>query len=1182
MKQEHGDESRAYRYWAFISYSHADEAWASWLHRRIEAYSVPRPLVGTAIPNESTVRPRRLFPIFRDRDELASASSLSAQIQDALGQSRNLLVICSPNAARSRWVGEEIKAFKAMGREDRIFCVIVSGEPYASDGPDAGGTECFAEPLRFRVDADGAVTGERTEPLAADAREQGDGKRNALLKVIAAVLSVGSDSLKQREQERRMRRMAVAGAVLLAAILVLSGLTYYAFRQRNAARREARAARAALSAQIATHSQLLRGAFPLKRLLLAVEALNITDRFDEPPGAAAEEALRDALSDAGGLVFGAPGKPLASVEVSANRRWLATAAEDDDVRLWNIQAGPASASVALPASGSPMAFSANSRWLVTSVRGGQPSRLWDLTRPDPRTNPRTLPGAAGPVVFTADNRWLITGGTDRSIRVWDLGKGDAGAPPIILPPETNPTAVVSVSPNSRWLATSSWVREAHSGSTSVPRLWDLTAEHPESTPLELQGHSSSVSSFIFTPDDHWLVTSSAEQDLHTFRRDSTLRVWDLTRPDPSQEPRVLRGHEGSITATAISPDSRWLVTGSEDKTARLWDLSAADPAAGQQILSGHENRIGAVAVSAQARSIVTITGGRGWRDAPGVAGPTARFWENDGSGIPTPTVFTDAGRPVTVVTSSLSPDGRFLLLGTDAAAFVVDLRDRRPDESARVLRGHEGPISAATFTVDDRSAVTAGEDGTARLWPLSAATVSASPTVVRAEDDESFSLSTDGRWLVTIGDDGAPERSDSVAVLRDLTAQSVAAAPIYLAGHTEPLFDAVMSDDQRWVATASSDQTARLWRMGPNGPASPPFTLKGHSSVVDTLVFSRDGRRLATGSFDGTVRLWDLTARDPSVRPVVLDARGTVFKVAIDRENRWLISSGPETTPAMLWDLTASNPAASGRPLRDAGEARLSPDRRWLVTYGSDERRVLSEQLRSVRSQREAQSLQQRISRAPLITSLWDLRAADPMSTRTVLAAAGQPIAFSPDGVRAVTQGLDDVPRLWKLGDQTPLELKGHLKSLAAAAFDRSGRWLVTGSYDQTARLWDLQAPSPTSQVIATHASSVSTVAISHDDRWIFTASSVKGDVHLAGLPGKEDPASPLNLRMANADVWGAAFTDDGRWLITRSHETRTVSVWTLDRRALVKLACRTAGRNLTRAEWDQYFRGQLYRNVCQ
>jgi WD40 repeat protein len=64
---------------------------------------------------------------------------------------------------------------------------------------------------------------------------------------------------------------------------------------------------------------------------------------------------------------------------------------------------------------------------------------------------------------------------------------------------------------------------------------------------------------------------------------------------------VLRGHDGWVDAVAISPDSRWLVTGSWDKTARLWDLRAKDPAANSVVLPGHDEVVIAVAISADSR-----------------------------------------------------------------------------------------------------------------------------------------------------------------------------------------------------------------------------------------------------------------------------------------------------------------------------------------------------------------------------------------------------------------------------------------------------------------------------------------------------------------------------------------------------------------------------------------------------
>src|SRR6478609_6009965 len=91
-----------YRYRAFISYSHRDEHWATWLHRSIETYRVPRHLVGRDTPHGSV--PARLAPVFRDRDELASSHQLGATLNKALQESQFQIVICSTSSAKSHWV----------------------------------------------------------------------------------------------------------------------------------------------------------------------------------------------------------------------------------------------------------------------------------------------------------------------------------------------------------------------------------------------------------------------------------------------------------------------------------------------------------------------------------------------------------------------------------------------------------------------------------------------------------------------------------------------------------------------------------------------------------------------------------------------------------------------------------------------------------------------------------------------------------------------------------------------------------------------------------------------------------------------------------------------------------------------------------------------------------------------
>jgi MTH538 TIR-like domain (DUF1863) len=134
-----------FKYWAFISYSHLDRKWGDWLHKTLETYQVPTRLIG----RETKIGkiPARLFPIFRDREELPVSADLNTNITLALSQSRFLIVICSPPAARSRWVNQEILTFKRLARADSILALIVDGEPNAFL-PEQ---ECFSEALRYTV-----------------------------------------------------------------------------------------------------------------------------------------------------------------------------------------------------------------------------------------------------------------------------------------------------------------------------------------------------------------------------------------------------------------------------------------------------------------------------------------------------------------------------------------------------------------------------------------------------------------------------------------------------------------------------------------------------------------------------------------------------------------------------------------------------------------------------------------------------------------------------------------------------------------------------------------------------------------------------------------------------------------------------------------------------------------------
>ncbi|MFV8816568.1 TIR domain-containing protein [Haliea sp. E17] len=221
------------KYYAFISYSHRDRRWADWLHRGLETFRLPRRMRA----HSGRALPARLTPIFRDREELASAADLGARVEQALADSDALIVICSPDAARSRWVNQEVLEFKRLGREERIFCLLVAGEPGASEIAGREDEECFVPALRFALEADGELGERSIEPIAADLRPGGDGRSSARLKLIAGLLEVGYDELRQRELKRRYRRLLAISAGLLLGMLLTGWLAVNAVLARQDAER---------------------------------------------------------------------------------------------------------------------------------------------------------------------------------------------------------------------------------------------------------------------------------------------------------------------------------------------------------------------------------------------------------------------------------------------------------------------------------------------------------------------------------------------------------------------------------------------------------------------------------------------------------------------------------------------------------------------------------------------------------------------------------------------------------------------------------------------------------------------------------------------------------------------------------------------------------------------------------
>ena len=196
-----------YKYFAFISYSSKDRAWGKRVQKKLESYRMPATLC-----SEHGWERKPMSPIFVDKTDI-QPGPLDAELQERLKASRHLIVICSPNSAKSKWVGQEIAYFHSLGRTDDIHFFIVDGVPHSGNEE----TECF-NPI---VDILGLP-----EILGANIHEKVYrrpwlNKERAYVQLITKLLGVEFDSIWRRHKRLLIEKCS-AGA--LGAVAVLSAM----------------------------------------------------------------------------------------------------------------------------------------------------------------------------------------------------------------------------------------------------------------------------------------------------------------------------------------------------------------------------------------------------------------------------------------------------------------------------------------------------------------------------------------------------------------------------------------------------------------------------------------------------------------------------------------------------------------------------------------------------------------------------------------------------------------------------------------------------------------------------------------------------------------------------------------------------------------------------------------------
>lgn len=195
-----------FKYFAFISYNSADTNWGKRIQRKLENYKIP-----ATICSERGWKRNPIKPVFFAPTDI-QPGGLTSEIQERLKASRNLIVICSPNSAKSEWVGREIEYFYRLGRKEQIYFFIVNGIPH-SGNPE---TECF-NPV---VDALNIP-----EILGANIHEKiyrwpWLNKERAYVQLVSKLLGVEYDFIWQRHK-RKLIQDAITWALGIMAVITV-------------------------------------------------------------------------------------------------------------------------------------------------------------------------------------------------------------------------------------------------------------------------------------------------------------------------------------------------------------------------------------------------------------------------------------------------------------------------------------------------------------------------------------------------------------------------------------------------------------------------------------------------------------------------------------------------------------------------------------------------------------------------------------------------------------------------------------------------------------------------------------------------------------------------------------------------------------------------------------------------
>lgn len=866
-------------YFAFISYQRKDEEWAERLRNKLEHYRLP-----LSVRKQDASLPKEIRPIFRDTLELAGGI-LAKEIETALQQSKYLIVICSPNSAKSPWVNKEIQTFIDLGREDRIIPFIIDGIPF-SDNPDA---ECFPPALRS-LKGEKELLGISINELSRDA---------AAIKVVARMFGLKFDTLWQRyEREKRKRRVWIAITTIIAFLCIL-GIAFWMYWQNQQTQKANWKMMESQSRFVADEALKLadEGDSYLAQMLLTNILPEIVNEPNRPYTLEAEKALREIHANGNNALLRGHTKEIKSVTFSPDGRYIMSLSADSTIRIWDVETGKCIRKLKEHTNYFDNAvFSPNGK-RIASASSDFIVRLWNVA--NSKQSIQSLKGHTGTVCsvsFSPNGKLIASASTDNTIRIWNAENGVCLN---TLEGHTGDVYSVAFSPDSKIIVSAS--------SDNTIRIWNVENGVCINT---LKGHANFVFSVAFSPDGKHIVSTS---------RDKTIRIWDKKA---GKCIKIVTGHTDDVVSAAYSSDGKQIYSVSTDKTIRIWESETYNqisqqegcfPVAfspnGKRIasalpdgtirlwnnehikaikcmwnveqekdikwLKGHTGIVHHAAFSSDCKQVVSVSGSRDsvyYCNMPYPTKPSCftflpwwwdiRIWNTEtGDSIKTLEMhydFRDIYQSPGIRSVSFSPDNKQIVLISNMYAPTIFIRDTQTGENIKIFNNNRSfkysflkhTPKFANYSPDGKSIISSSSE-IAYIWN--------SRTGKRIKTIKTGIVSTavfspDGKQIVTSSD-------KFVRIWNTETGKCI----ITLKGQIDHCSSVAFSHDGKLIVTALGKDIC-IWDVKTGECIG---TFKENTNEIKSAAFSADDRQIVSISSDGTIRVWDF----PPLQKLIDDTR---------------------------------------------------------------------------------------------------------------------------------------------------------------------------------------------------------------------------------------------------------------------------------------------------------------------